>query len=103
MNNKMANSVRIALAFGAVSTAAFTANSAVAAEEEAAEKVERMEVTGSRIKRADMEGANPVTVLDKIDIERFGLTSIGDVCKIYHQQAQLLTLIAIMAAMAQPR
>jgi len=77
-NNKLSKAVRLAIAFGAASATAFTA-SVNAAEEDAAEKVERIEVTGSRIKRADLEGANPVTVLDKVDIERFGLTSIGDV------------------------
>ena len=101
MNNKVTNSVRIALAFGAVSTAAFTANSAVAAEEDAAKKVERMEVTGSRIKRADLEGANPVTVLDKVDIERFGLTSIGDVLQTYHLLVLQLTPTATTAVMVQ--
>lgn len=77
-NNKLSKAVRLAIAFGAASATAFTA-SVNAAEEDVAEKVERIEVTGSRIKRADLEGANPVTVLDKVDIERFGLTSIGDV------------------------
>lgn len=76
-NNKLSKAVRLAITFGAASATAFTA-SVSAAEEEAA-KVERIEVTGSRIKRADLEGANPVTVLDKVDIERFGLSSIGDV------------------------
>ena len=79
MNNKMANSVRIALAFGAVSTAAFTANSAVAAEEDAAKQVERIEVTGSRIKRTDMENASPVLVLDREAINSAGQVSIGDI------------------------
>tara|TARA_R110002126_G_scaffold33382_41_gene104616 strand:+ start:948 stop:3749 length:2802 start_codon:yes stop_codon:yes gene_type:complete len=77
-NNKLSKAVRLAIAFGAASATAFTA-SVTAAEEDESAKVERIEVTGSRIKRADMEGANPVTVLDRVDIERFGLTSIGDV------------------------
>ena len=78
MNNKMANSVRIALAFGAVSTAAFTANSAVAAEEDAAKKVERIEVTGSRIKRTDMEGASPVTILSTESMKVEGNFTVAD-------------------------
>lgn len=48
----------------------------LAAEEEQAE---RMEVTGSRIKRTDTEGQSPVLTLDRADLERTGLTSIGDV------------------------
>ncbi len=78
MNNKMANSVRIALAFGAVSTAAFTANSAVAAEEDAAKKVERIEVTGSRIKRTDLEGASPVTILSTESMKVEGNFTVAD-------------------------
>lgn len=36
-------------------------------------------VTGSRIKRAEMEGRVPVQTLSREDIERTGLTSIGEV------------------------
>jgi outer membrane receptor protein involved in Fe transport len=77
MNNKMANSVRIALAFGAVSTAAFTANSAVAAEEDAAKKVERIEVTGSRLKRTDLETATPVTTVTGEEMKAMGIQDVG--------------------------
>ena len=62
-NNKLSKAVRLAIAFGAVSATAFTA-AVNAAEEDAAAKVERIEVTGSRLKRTDMEGALPVTVID---------------------------------------
>jgi outer membrane receptor protein involved in Fe transport len=44
-----------------------------------AHAVEKIEVTGSRIRRTDIEGANPVTVMSRVDIEKFGVTSIGDV------------------------
>jgi hypothetical protein len=36
-------------------------------------------VTGSRIKRADVESQVPVQTLSREDIERTGLTSIGDI------------------------
>ncbi|WP_372767010.1 TonB-dependent receptor domain-containing protein [Pseudoalteromonas sp.] len=49
-----------------------------AAEEEAAAQVERIEVTGSRIKRVDMEGAVPVTVLNAVDLEAQGFATVGD-------------------------
>ena len=63
-NNKTANAVRIALAFGAASAVAFTSTAVSAQEqtEEAKEKVERIEVTGSRIKRTDIETASPVQI-----------------------------------------
>ncbi|MEC8966341.1 MAG: TonB-dependent receptor [Pseudomonadota bacterium] len=78
-NSKLAKSVKLACAFGAASSIGFTG--AVNAQEtgEAADAVEKIEVTGSRIRRTDIEGANPVTVMSRVDIEKFGVTSIGDV------------------------
>jgi len=77
-NSKLAKSVKLACAFGAASTIGF-AGAANAQEEAAADAVEKIEVTGSRIRRTDVEGANPVTVMTRVDIEKFGITSIGDV------------------------
>ncbi|MDP2537799.1 TonB-dependent receptor domain-containing protein [Alteromonas stellipolaris] len=78
-NSKLAKSVRLACAFGAVSTISFSGAVAAQEAEEAADSVEKIEVTGSRIRRTDIEGANPVTVMTRVDIEKFGITSIGDV------------------------
>lgn len=79
-NNKTANAVRIALAFGAASTAAFTSAAVSAQEqtEEAKDKVERIEVTGSRIKRVDVETASPVQITSSEDIKLSGFTKIED-------------------------
>ena len=41
-------------------------------------ELDRIEVTGSRIKRTDIESASPVFVIQRAEIERSGLTSIGD-------------------------
>jgi iron complex outermembrane recepter protein len=46
---------------------------------DAPEILEDVVVTGSRVKRADAETAQPVLVLSRADIEKSGLTSIGDV------------------------
>ena len=78
-NSKLAKSVKLACAFGAASTIAFTGAVNAQETEEAADAVEKIEVTGSRIRRTDIEGANPVTVMSRVDIEKFGVTSIGDV------------------------
>ena len=76
--NQVSKAVRFALAFGAVSISSV----ALAQEEGATEqKVERIEVTGSRIKRTDMETAQPVLVVSADDIARSGLVSVGDVLK----------------------
>jgi iron complex outermembrane recepter protein len=42
------------------------------------EKVERIEVTGSRIKRADMETASPVSVITSVDISMSGISNVED-------------------------
>eukprot|EP01093_Parvamoeba_rugata_P008176 TRINITY_DN234_c0_g1_i3.p1 TRINITY_DN234_c0_g1~~TRINITY_DN234_c0_g1_i3.p1 ORF type:complete len:884 (+),score=259.06 TRINITY_DN234_c0_g1_i3:3813-6464(+) len=78
LNNKVSKAVRLAIAFGAVSTAAFSASS-FAAEDETAEKVERIQVTGSRIKQVDLENSSPVTVITAADINLSGEPSVGDV------------------------
>lgn len=78
-NSLLANSVRIALVSGAALTA-FTAPTAFAADE-VADNVERIEVTGSRIKRADLETASPISVIDASSIIASGATSIDDVLR----------------------
>lgn len=81
-NNKLAKSIRLALMFGGASVA-FAGTSAVAQEADEAmeEAAERIQVTGSRIKRTDMEGAVPVTVIDREAISLSGETSISDVIR----------------------
>ncbi|MDR6093325.1 iron complex outermembrane receptor protein [Stenotrophomonas sp. SORGH_AS321] len=44
-----------------------------------ATELDRVEVTGSRIKRAEVEGHLPIQTLTRTEIERTGLTSIGEV------------------------
>jgi iron complex outermembrane recepter protein len=79
-NNKLSKAVRLAIAFGAASATAFTA-SVNAAEQDETAKVERIEVTGSRIKRTDLEQSVPVTVIDRTAIDLSGQNSITDVIR----------------------
>ncbi|MCL1143647.1 TonB-dependent receptor plug domain-containing protein [Shewanella gaetbuli] len=74
--NVLAHSVRLALISGAAA-AAFSAPAVFAAEEDGA-KVERIEVTGSRIKRTDLETASPITVFSAADIAATGVTTMED-------------------------
>lgn len=67
MNRNYLFSIVTALA---VSSAAF-----------AAEEGDRIEVTGSRIKRTEVEGANPIQTIDRKDIERKGYSTLGEVVK----------------------
>lgn len=72
----LAKAVRFALISGAA-TAALSTSAVFAAEDGA--KVERIEVTGSRIQRTDMESALPVTVLSAEDIAKTGLSDVSAV------------------------
>ncbi|WP_299788142.1 TonB-dependent receptor [uncultured Shewanella sp.] len=76
-NSLLANSVRFALIGGAAATA-FAAPTVFAADEESADKVERIEVTGSRIKRSDLEGASPVTTITADDMKVEGNFTVAD-------------------------
>jgi iron complex outermembrane recepter protein len=74
-NSILAKAVRFVL-IGGAATAALTTSSVFAADSQA--KVERIEVTGSRIKRTDMETATPITVLSADDMAKQGFTNIQD-------------------------
>ncbi|EKE67852.1 outer membrane receptor protein [Gallaecimonas xiamenensis 3-C-1] len=71
----IAKFVQMALLLGAGSVASMPL---LAAEDEVAQedkKVERIEVTGSRIARTDIEGASPVVVISASEIAERGFTS----------------------------
>lgn len=74
-NNPIAKAIRFALIGGAAAAAV----SPVFAADEAAEEEQRIEVTGSRIKRTDVETNQPIFSLNREDIQAQGLTSVGDV------------------------
>lgn len=81
-NSKLAKSIRLVLMYGATATAFGGASAAIAQDsEESAERTERIQVTGSRIQRTDMEGALPVTVIDRESIEMSGETSVSDLLR----------------------
>jgi iron complex outermembrane receptor protein len=77
--NPLYQAVRYALVPGAMASFALSSSAVFAqdSEEEAAD-LDRVQVTGSRISRIDIEGANPVTVLDREDIKRTGITDLGE-------------------------
>ncbi|MFD2165758.1 TonB-dependent receptor [Thalassotalea euphylliae] len=74
-SSQLSTAIKSALFAGAASTVAFAFPS-YAQEDTSVEQVERIQVTGSRIKRADMETASPVTVIDASEISASGVTSI---------------------------
>jgi outer membrane receptor protein involved in Fe transport len=81
-NLKLQTAIHIALGVGAGALAASYAPLAVAQDQDAQEAdeaaIEEVIVTGSRIKRADIDSASPITVLDRADIQATGLTDVGD-------------------------
>ncbi|WP_076414715.1 TonB-dependent receptor [Shewanella sp. UCD-KL12] len=68
-----------AVRFGLLAAASSVAFSGFAIAEEQDEKVERIEVTGSRIKQVDMETTSPITVLSAADIAMTGEKTVADV------------------------
>ncbi|RVU37418.1 TonB-dependent receptor [Rheinheimera riviphila] len=76
-NNKLNQAVRLALALGVTTTALF-ANSVSAQETTADNKVERIEVTGSKIKRIGELSPTPVTVISGDMMVDAGITNVGE-------------------------
>jgi iron complex outermembrane receptor protein len=81
LNSKeLSKAVRYALYAGASAAVGLTAAPVFAQSEEAgSEKLETIVVTGSRIRRADIETAQPVFVIDRKAIENQGFTSVADI------------------------
>jgi len=61
--------------------AALSAPAALAQEQAEATTLDRISVTGSRLKRADIEGAVPVTVIDRAAIEAGGDISVAELLR----------------------
>ncbi|MCL1050754.1 TonB-dependent receptor [Shewanella abyssi] len=81
VNLKLAKAIRFALVSGAAATAALSSPVVLAADAEEMGNVERIQVTGSRIKRTDMEGSSPVTTITAADMEKTGEMSVADVLR----------------------
>ncbi|MGI2056811.1 TonB-dependent receptor plug domain-containing protein [Shewanella baltica] len=81
---KVASAINLAIV-ASITSGAFVTSSAFAAEEKA--KVERIEVTGSRIQRQDMETASPVTVIDAAAIKAEGFTSVDQMLQVQTSMA----------------
>lgn len=83
----ISRSIRYALLFSAAGVAiqlpAFAQDAAITEapdeDEQAESRYERIQVTGSRLRRTDMETASPVTVLSSEDIRSTGFTRVEDI------------------------
>lgn len=76
------NALRDAVVFALATTGALGASAAFAqtpAPANDAETLDRIEVTGSRIRQADVETAQPVLQITRQDIEKQGFQSVADI------------------------
>ncbi len=80
--SKLSSSVRLALSFGVAATAttlgtaqAQTANNNT---DQKSQSLETIVVTGSNIRRVDVETANPVVTIDRAAIQASGKVNLGD-------------------------
>ena len=78
--NPLSAAIAAAFAYAAAPQVA-VAQTDDGAEDEEAVDLGEFEVTGSRLGRADIEGALPVAVIDRADIERSGFTSVGELLR----------------------
>src|SRR5690349_5372449 len=65
----------------AAAVAAVFAQAAPEALAQQAQKVEKIEVTGSNIKRVDQEGPAPVQIITREQIERTGANTVAEVLR----------------------
>ena len=73
---KLRDAISFALVMGVAGTGVASAQDTNTNE---TTTLDRIEVTGSRIKRADLETSQPVFVLTREDIQKQGVTSVADV------------------------
>lgn len=74
---KLSSAIKFALFVGAASSVATVSAFAQEAATDA-KTLDRVEVTGSRIKKVDSESSQPVTVITRADIEKSGVTNVYD-------------------------
>jgi len=77
--NKLSSAVRLALSLGAVAAAGtVTANAQDAGPKDKGQALDTIVVTGSNIRRVDIETANPVVTIDRAAIQQSGKLTLGD-------------------------
>ncbi len=96
-SNQISKAVRLALVAGAAvgvtvaAPAAFAADATTdATNQNNTAQLGKIEVTGTRIKRTDVETAQPVNVITSAQLKATGLTSIGDILQTVTQAGSAL-------------
>jgi iron complex outermembrane receptor protein len=80
-HNSIRNAVRYALTAGVAASLGAPAVLAQQAQDEEARELDRVQVTGSRISRLDVEGPSPVTIISREDLDLSGDISVSDVLR----------------------
>ncbi|MEP6483405.1 MAG: TonB-dependent receptor plug domain-containing protein, partial [Rudaea sp.] len=76
--NKLSSAVRLALPLGAVAMAGSVTAIAQDTGGSKGQSLETIVVTGSNIRRVDIETANPVVTIDRATIQASGKVNLGD-------------------------
>jgi outer membrane receptor protein involved in Fe transport len=77
--NKLSSAVRLALSLGVAAAAAPLASAqAQTPDNQNSQSLETIVVTGSNIRRVDIETANPVVTIDRAQIQASGKVNLGD-------------------------
>jgi iron complex outermembrane receptor protein len=81
--NPLSGSIRYGLAIGAVGLTSIAATPAIAFAQDAdgTKTLDRIEITGSRIKRVDVETSQPIFVITRSDIEKQGYVTVDDILR----------------------
>ncbi|MFI4969946.1 MAG: TonB-dependent receptor plug domain-containing protein, partial [Lysobacterales bacterium] len=81
MSNELFKAVRFALYAGATAAVGVSAGTVLAqdaTQDQTSQKLETITVTGSNIRRVDIETSNPVVTIDRAAIEKTGKLTLGD-------------------------
>src|SRR5215217_778562 len=77
-NNPLTKAIRSGLTVGFVGLVGFT-GPAIAQDQSEEQTLDRIEVTGSRIRQVDVETAQPVLSITREDIEAQGFRTVSDI------------------------
>ena len=77
-NNELMKAVRLALYAGTTAVVGLSSGAVFAQDEAASERLDTIVVTGSAIRRVDIETANPVITIDRAQIQKSGKLTVGD-------------------------
>ncbi|HOX72084.1 MAG TPA: TonB-dependent receptor [Dokdonella sp.] len=77
-NNELLKAVRLALYAGTTAVVGLSSAAVFAQDEDTSERLDTIVVTGSNIRRVDIETANPVLTIDRAQIQKSGKLTVGD-------------------------